>query len=130
MRRHYLITGALALLTALGIAWGRGMKAGAEPAALYAALCDGFFVVGIFLVCMGVLFWVSTTGFFDSLSYGFQGLWYRLTAFVRDRERQTYYDYKMTREQRRKRIHRVPLLVGAALLTLSVAFLLLWQTAS
>ena len=129
MRRQYLITGAGALFAALAIAWGRGLKGGADAETVYRALCDGCFVVGIILVCFGVLFWVSTTGFFDALSYGFQGLWYRLTAFVRDRERQTYYEYKMTREQRRMRIYRVPLLTGAGLMVLSVAFLLLWQSA-
>ena len=130
MRRHYLITGAAGLTAAAAIAWGRGLKAGADPGSVFMALCDGCFVVGILLVCMGVLLWVGSTGFFDMLSYGLQKLWQRMSAFARGREEQTYYDYKTSRDRRRSRAHRVPLLIGAVFLAGAVVFLLLWQNAA
>ncbi len=127
--KKYAITGGISLALSLLIAWGRGMKPDAPWAESMAALSDGTFSVGILLVCMGALIRISMTGTFDGLTYGIHGIWNRLTMVFRRKDMPTYYEFKQLRAARRGGGWKVPLVVGGALLILSVAAMLAWQAA-
>ena len=70
------------------------------PTVNYAALSDGFFVTGIVIGGIGLLMLISKTGFFDMISYGLQGLLHLIPG-MRIHRQESFYDYKMAREERR-----------------------------
>ena len=92
-----------------------------------ACLSDGAFVAGVILLGVGILVWVSTTGFFDMLSYGIRGLGRALLPFLRLRKHKNYYEYKLEKEAKRHPITAaLPvngifwLLLGGLFLTLAL----------
>ena len=92
---------------------------------IMAALSDGFFITGVLLASVGLLTWISSTGFFDMLFYGFRGL-LSLVPFKAPRKPKPFYDYKMERAEKRKKPLNSMLMVGAAYLLLAVIFTVLY----
>ena len=90
-------------------------------------LSDGCFVVGLMMTGVGALTWVSTTGFFDMLSYG---VVYGVRAVVglfggnRKPNDQTFYEYKMAKDEKRGAAQFAILVSGIAWIVLSVVFLM------
>ena len=92
------------------------------------ALCDAFFVPGIFFAGIGCLVFISTTGFFDSLSYAVRFAAHALLPFVKI-EKKSYYDYKVEKEDRREgRTSASLLIVGLVFIGISCIFLLVYST--
>lgn len=121
VRRGALIVGAAVI--AFLIAAGRGFSL-EQPLQLNARyLSDGLFAVGFLLTGMGALVWVSTTGFFDIMTYGVKSLLVLFTPLKKASEHPSYYDYKMERESRRGRPSYAMLAVGLVFLALSIACL-------
>jgi hypothetical protein len=92
-----------------------------------ACLSDGAFVAGVILLGVGILVWVSTTGFFDMLAYGMRGLGRALLPFLGLRKHENYYEYKQEKAEKRHPITAaVPvsgifwLLLGGLFLTLAL----------
>ena len=89
-------------------------------------LSDGCFVVGLMMTGVGLLTWVATTGFFDMLSYG---VIYGVRAFVglfggsRKPNDQSFYDYKMAKDEKRGSTQYAILASGIVFIGLSVVFL-------
>ncbi len=114
------------LMVAFLIARYQGLSQAHEPTLNARYLSDGFFIVGLFMTGVGLLTWISTTGFFDMMSYGVQ---YGVRAFIglfgsnRKPDNQNFYDYKMAKEEKRGKPGYVILLSGAAMILLSVVFL-------
>lgn len=92
-------------------------------------LSDGCFVVGLVMTGVGLLTWVSTTGFFDMLSYG---VIYGVRAFVglfggnRKPNDQTFYDYKTAKDEKRGAAQYAILVSGIVFIALSVGFLAIY----
>ena len=103
---------------------GLGLRQGA--ARNFFALSDGFFVAGALVGGIGLLTWVGSTGFFDMISYGLQGLWHRLTPFLHPSGQTSFYDYKLARAEKRKSPSRAMILVGLACIALAGLFLALY----
>lgn len=68
---RYLISFAVAALMALGVMSIRGLFSGEEMSLYdtYKALCDGFFVAGILMLCFGCIVFVAQEGAFDALRF-------------------------------------------------------------
>ena len=65
--KRYGICFALMGLASFGILSSLGYSA-ADPASIrYLNLADAFTVPGVIMLLLGVLVWISTTGFFDSI---------------------------------------------------------------
>ena len=86
-------------------------------------LSDGFFVVGLLATGLGLLIWVSTTGFFDILGYGVKSLLVLFTSLKKPRDHLSFYDYKQIRNENRGKPHYALLLSGVACILLSLACL-------
>ena len=77
-------------------------------------LSDGLFVVGFLLTGMGALIWISTTGFFDIMTYAVKSFLVLFTPLRKAEKHEHYFDYKMARAARRKKTRNVLLWVGLA----------------
>lgn len=114
---------------ALMIAMHQGLDAGQTISMNARFLSDGCFVVGLMMTGVGLLTWVATTGFFDMISYG---VVYGVRALVglfggsRRPNDQTFYDYKMAKEEKRGAAQYAILISGIAMIALSVLFLALY----
>lgn len=121
----YGLTTLFALVIALLILIGNGTFGKTLPVAIYADLCDAFFVPGILILLFGLLIAVSNGGAFDMLKFGMIKLF---DLFKRDLTKvkyRTFYDYKKSLEGK-ERSFRYLLIVGAAVTAVSVVFFLLY----
>jgi len=90
------------------------------------AISDGLMVVGVMLAGVGLLAWISTTGFFDMLSYGFSSLKVLVMPFARQKARPRFYDYKVAKQEKRKERPMHILCVGLGFLAASGVFAALY----
>ena len=107
---------------ALAVAWGQGLG-GLGSAWSLRALSDGCFVTTILMGGMGVMMWVSTTGFFDIFSYAGKSLLVLFSPLTQPEKLKKFYEYKADKDEKRKKADYTLLIVGAAFLLLSFAFL-------
>jgi hypothetical protein len=94
------------LMIALVIA---GMMASRQGFALDGAaylncrdISDGCFVSGMIFTGMGMLLWVSSTGFFDIFGYAMKSLLVLFSPLKKPGEHPHYYEYKCEKEEKRK----------------------------
>ena len=114
--------GAGAVLAAV-IALLRGMGSGNTTAVNAGIMSDGFFVVGVLMAGVGALMAISgKTDFFDMLSYGGRSL-LKLIPFMRQKT-QTFYDYKLEKQAKRKEPKWFLLFAGLVLIGLAAVCLL------
>ena len=70
------------------------------------ALCDGFFVSGILLLCYAGLIFSTHQGTFDIFAYGISHLfkvrWPGFSTMSEEHERETFADYRMRVSEKRK----------------------------
>ena len=118
--------GAGALIS-IAAAFARGFAAG-QPGYLAARyFSDGFFVAGLILSGLGGLIWISSTGFFDMLSYGFHSLLVLFSGLKKPETHESFYDYKTRRDERRGKPQFFILIVGLGFLALSLTCLALYS---
>lgn len=98
----YAVTAGIGLVVTVLVMFQRGFALTLPAYAIAGTVSDGAFFTACVIGGVGVLMWVATTGFFDMLSYGMQGLWYRLTPFMHSKGQGTFYDYKQERIAKRK----------------------------
>lgn len=124
---RYLITAGVGLLIVLLVVL---MKNGFEEQDIEIAMqiwCDAFFVSGVFLTCGGLIVVASNGGVFDMLGYAVSLLWYTFKSSKVERKYKTFYDYREARKDRKRSVSFV-LIVGLALIAVSVVFLILYET--
>ena len=126
--RRYLISTACALLLAVLFAQIRGFSFSQTLAANLAALCDGFFVSGMLVAGLGAMIWVSTTGFFDILSYGFKNLSV-LVPFHHRRKYKHFYEYKAEQAAKRSKPQFFLLVIGLIMVLIAAIFLYFYTAA-
>ena len=128
---RYGVTALLALALALAVMYLRGLfSGGLSTAEIMKRISDGLFVSGILFFGIGSLIWVSSTGFFDMLSYGFKSVWYLFTPATKPRGSGGFYEYKLMKAERRKDsppIRHIAL-VGLALVLLAALFAVLYSS--
>lgn len=114
------------LVLAIGISLMRGLGRGMTTAQSFNCLCDGFFVVGIWMAGLGGLIAISaSTDFFDMLSYGVKSLGVMFTPFKSPEKHPRYYEYKQERKRKRTGPKWHLVYAGAVLLALAVVMLVL-----
>ena len=86
------------------------------------AISDGMLVPGVCLAGLGVLVWISSTGFFDMIAYGFSSLLVMFTPFRNPKDHPRFYDYKQARAEKRQNPRMVILYVGIVFLALAAVF--------
>ena len=124
---RYLITTGVGMLIVLLIVL---MKNGFTETDVEIAMqiwCDAFFVSGVFLTCGGLIVVTSNGGVFDMLGYAVSLLWYTFKSSKVERKYKTFYDYREARKDRKRSVSYV-LIVGLAMLAISVVFLILYDT--
>ncbi len=127
---RYGVTVLLALALALGIMYARGLfTRGLSRAETLKRVSDGLFVSGILFFGVGSLIWVSSTGFFDMLSYGFKSVWYLFTPATKPRGSGGFYEYKLMKQERRENSPSVRhvALVGIVFVLFSAFFAVLYS---
>lgn len=117
---------AVELALAAAVAHLRGFELSQTLTLNARYLSDGFFVIGMLATGMGLLVWVSTTGFFDIMAYGFKSLLVLFTPLRKPQEHISYYDYKMGKEGKRAKPRYELLFSGLACLLLSGLFLAIY----
>lgn len=123
---RYLITTGVGVLIVLLIVL---MKNGFTETDVEIAMqiwCDAFFVSGVFLTCGGLIVVASNGGVFDMLGYAVSLLWYTFKSSKVERKYKTFYDYREARKDRKRSVSYV-LIVGLAMLAISVVFLILYD---
>lgn len=94
---------------------------------LFRQLSDFFFVTGTLCTGLGVLSMVSAAGGFDGLSYLFYSLRVRFsTSKTRWESRKSFYDYRIERQQKKKRSPKPFLTIGLIEIALAVVFAVLY----
>lgn len=95
----------------------------------YRTLSDAFTIPGVLLIMVCALVWISTTGFFDGLSYAFTRAGGMLIPFFRKgREHMTYYDYKMSKKGKEVRGYSFLFFVGLLFIIISIVFISLFYS--
>ena len=89
-------------------------------------LSDGCFVVGLILTGLGVLVWISTTGFFDMMAYGVQSLLVLFSILKSPKEHPSFYDYKQMRDAKRNKPRFGMLLTGIVFILVSLSCLAIY----
>ena len=128
---QYLVLAVIVLLVAFGIAWYEISQYGSNYVNWMRFLCDGFFVVGIMLLCFGAMVWISQAGGFHALSYLFYTVGYMFTVNKnRFNRRKNFYEYKVEKEAKEsgkdKLLQRRILIAGAVSFGISLVFLVLF----
>lgn len=121
----YAVCIAFALAIALGVAMYQGFDLAAGIGMNCRHLSDGFFVAGVLFTGLGLLTWVSTTGFFDMFSFAIKRAAEMLMPWVRLKDRPNFYEYKMEKEAKRKKPLTTILFTGVGLILASLVCLLL-----
>ena len=118
-----LITLAIGLMLSGAVAVWQGFSLSIPAALMARTLSDGFFVAGLLFTGLGALVWVSTTGFFDIFTYAGKSLLVLFSPMKQPEKLKKFYEYKADKDEKRKKADFTLLIVGAAYLLLSFAFL-------
>lgn len=121
--RSYAACTAIGILIAGLVAISQGFDTSAPLAMNARWLSDGCFVAGMLMTGVGLLVWISTTGFFDMFSYGFHSLLVLFSPLRKPENHETFFDYKMAKDERRGKPLMALLIVGICFILLSMACL-------
>lgn len=119
---------AVALVIGGMIASSQGLSAQKAAYLNCRFLSDGLFVSGMIFTGMGLLLWISTTGFFDIFGYAMKSLLVLFTPLKKAADHPHYYEYKCEKDEKRKGkpITHTVLAVGVLTLVLSLVCLALY----
>ena len=124
---RYGITVFIGAAIALTLAWTRQgeVRQIAQPGVNQTLWClsDGCFVAGLMLTGVGVLVWVSSTGFFDIFSYAMRSLLVLFTPLRSPEKHERFIDYKTRRAEKRRPAQWFLLIVGVVYLALAAVFM-------
>jgi len=138
--KKYLVQAVVALALAVSVMMSRGAFAGSVTTAdRIMAISDGFTVAALLFICMGILVWISTTGFFDIFSYAFKKAARVFVPGAYAGETANYYTYVTGQKDKRKgkqerreeagleaKSEKSTLIVGLICLVFSLIFWGLW----
>lgn len=126
----YSIATGVAAGIAVAIMSARGVFDGSLPLdQVYRYLSDAFFIPGAILVLFGALVFISTTGFFDSISYIGMVAIRALIPGMRMNKGERYVDYKERKSEGRISGYSFIFFVGLAFLAVGIIFTALFYTA-
>ena len=88
----------------------------------YKLIADAFTIPGVIFVMVAALVWVSTTGFFDMLSYGLGKAVRSLIPGGAAKKSESFFDYKTSKEGKRFSGYSFILFTGILFLVIGVVF--------
>lgn len=98
--KKYLKSSLTGLIIAFIIMVLKGIFKAVSNYEILRAVCDGFFVSGVLLICFGLLIFSSNMGTFDMISYGVRQV---VRIIVPSRfEKQSFYDYRAEKQKKQK----------------------------
>lgn len=118
----YLIAATVGIAIMLAIVFANGVHIVADTKTVLQILCDGFFVPGVILACVGLFVFASNGGAFDMLAYAVI-LFFNL--FRKDVNKRKYKDFYEYREAKKDRHYPIAFLLIVGLVFLAVAGALL-----
>ncbi len=127
----YLVQTVVAVILSIVIMGFRGaFNAELSQSDRVKGVCDGFSITAMMYICLGILMWVSTTGFFDIFSYAFRkGAHAIIPGMGFDNSLNTYYDYKQDKiEKRNSKPMYSTLVIGIFLLIISGVLVFYWYS--
>ena len=117
-----------ALLLALGTAWLRGIFEQATVKGVILVLSDSFLIPGAVFLAVAGLSWIATFGMFDIMSFGCSSLFGRFIPFDSVYRRQeSYYDYKVKKDEKGRVWKLDMLLIGGIFFLLSVVMTVVYS---
>lgn len=128
MKKYIAQIAAGAVMAVLVMIWqGLGEAQAADRIRI---ISDGLAVSGLLYMAMGVLIWVSTTGFFDIFAYAIRkGAHVLIPGILKD-EVSGYYEYHVGKRELRESAgaagKKSTLLVGVLFVMLSLVFTVIW----
>lgn len=125
----YVMASATGLILAFAIMYWQGITLAETTQEIMQTASDGFFVVGLLYVGLGLLFVAAHAGTLDIITYGFRSVIWLFTPFAKSRDEGGFYEYKMKKKEKRKAIPFFLIWVGLAFIALSVLFLILYYNA-
>jgi hypothetical protein len=129
LAQKYLICfGIMALITVIMVI-SFGYSRDDSLATKYTILSDSFFVPGAVALMVGLLIWVSTTGFFDAIAYGATVFIKGFTKFKRTERFERFYEYKERKAEGRGFKHGYLLICGLVYLLIGAIFTMLFSNA-
>lgn len=94
---------------------------------MYRVLCDGFFLPGIFMIFIGLMFVMNNLGALDTISFAFHYLAHTFLP-VAFGEGQSYLEYVEARREKRISGFGCIFVVGIIFVAISAIFLMLFYT--
>lgn len=89
---------------------------------------DCCIIPGIILICLYVLTFIGRKGFYDGLTYSFRFVGQTLVPFLmKSPEKQSYYDYKVSKAEKRKEPIFAGLIVGILFLVAAIVFYIIYK---
>ena len=124
--KKYIIQLVIGIVLSVVIIFLRMPQMEEGTAGVMMAVSDGFAVTGLLYVSLGVLFYASSTGFFDFFGYAFQrGASVIFPKFERGID--DYYEYKVKKQEERKKFsEKSTLVIGLVFVLISGIFTALW----
>ena len=123
---YYVITLVVGLVISIPLAYYRGLGTAENTAYACRYLSDGLFVAGVLLTGFGMMVWISTTGFFDMFSYAGHSLLVLFSSLRSPKEHESFYDYKMKKEEKRGQAKPYILIVGIGFILAALVCLFLY----
>ena len=116
---------ALATLFCLSL---RGAFGGTHSKSeLFGILSDSFVIPGIIGIMVFILVWISTTGFFDMITYGLSIAGRSLIPGMRIYKEERFADYKERKEKNRLSGYSFLLFVSVGFTLVGIVFLMLYM---
>lgn len=123
--RQYVAGGTLAIIVFLAGMFSQGLLQETDSGEFFGTLSDCFLFPAVLLGGIGALSWIAEMGNFDMLSYGFYFVFHSLLHPLTAHE--SYYEYKMRREQGPKTWLKHWLVIGLFCFAASTLCLILWK---
>lgn len=123
----YFILFVVGFAIALAAASYRGVFQAQSTAMAMSALSDGFFLVAVLYIGVGLLTMIASTGFFDMAKYGLE-LVIDMFRKVPERKDKNFFEYTVRKRQERseKASKGSMLVVGIVYLVVATIFMILF----
>ena len=123
----YGITVIAASLVTIITLYNQGFNTSLEITEKMRLLADAFTIPGVVLVMLGCLVFVSTSGFFDMISFGIARGVSMLIPFSH-KSKETFYEYKTRKNEERFTGYSFLFYVGAVFVAVAIVFTVLFFT--
>ena len=123
---NLIIYGVMGILIAV-IYYINNIPTDKTPTDYFKVLSDSCLIPGVIILCIYILTLVSKEGIFDGLSYSFKYVFNKFIPSRKMQEKESYYDYKKEKAEKRKNSYIEGLIVSIIFICLSIIFYLFYK---